>query len=433
MSQGNISLIGVIKGTMNIVNYQVLGSYQSSGCVVLGVMISQSSIINIHKLNFQPSSYNIGNQSSYLISNSNNTYIYISNTTIVVGTIFTYAIFCQIATTSTNSLQFGGVASQINSTQLNVNNIIYDTKLQYVSQYIANSGFIVGNSNFSLNQININNICLQSTVNSVTQFLQYGLLGIFEGRLFIQSSSCIINSSGTSTKFGTVGILTELCINALISDVQIYFSVYSNVGSYNSPLIGYQQAINCSIINTTIYNSSMNSSYFCGSLFGVIVKNNISIINSSVIKSNMVCGSAVGGIFGVISCQSNTTIINQIINNCQFNSGQYAGAIVGAVGNIVDGSQNPLIYTKNITISNTNIVSVLCAGGLIGISENNPQFSFDSLTLNTIRIQGQQYGLFVGYLITGSIVIKSSQSKGQNYINGVQQINCASIINIYGC
>ncbi|CAL6091526.1 Hypothetical_protein [Hexamita inflata] len=420
MSQGNICLIGVIKGTMNIVNYQVKGSYQSSGCVALAAMISQSSIINIHQLNFQPSSYNIGNESSYLISNSNSSQIYISNTTIVIGTIYTAAIFCQIATTSTNYLQFGGVISQINSTQLNVNNIIYDTKLQYVSQNIANSGLIIGNSFFSLNQININNICLQSIVNSVTQFLQYGLLGIFEGRLFIGASSIIIISSGTSTKFGTIGILTELCINAQISDVQIYFTVKNNVGSYNSPLIGYQKALNCSVINVSIYNSTMNSSLYCGSLFGVIIKNNITIISCSVVRSNMTCGSAVGGIVGVISCQSNTTIINQMINNCNFNSGDYAGAIVGTVGDIVDGSQNPFIFTKNITISNTNVISVLYAGGLIGMSRNNPQFQFDQLTINTIRVQGQYCGLFVGKLTTGSIVMTSSQSQGENYVNGIK-------------
>ncbi|CAL6004787.1 Hypothetical_protein [Hexamita inflata] len=433
MSQGNICLIGVIKGAMSIVNYQVLGSYQSSGCVALGALISQSSIINIHKLNFQPSSYNIGNESSYLISNSNSSQIYISNTTIVIGTIYTAAIFSQITTTSTNYLQFGGVTSQINSTQLNVNNIIYDTKLQYVSQNIANSGLIVGNSNFSLNQMNIDNICLQSVVNSVTQFLQYGLLGIFEGRLFIGASSIIIISSGISTKFGTIGILTELCISAQISDLQIYFTVKSNVGSYNSPLVGYQKALNCTVINVSIYNSSMNSSYYCGSLFGVIVKNNISLINSSVIKSNMTCGSAVGGIVGVISCQSNTTVINQMIYSCFLNSGEYAGAMAGTLGDTIAGLQMLFVYIQNFTLSNTNITSILYAGGLIGLSQNNPKISFDSLTINTIRVQGQYYGLFVGKLTTGSVVITSSQSQGQNYINGVKQVNCASLINIYGC
>ncbi|CAL6070461.1 Hypothetical_protein [Hexamita inflata] len=257
---------------------------------------------------------------------------------------------------------------------------------------------------------------------------------MFEGRLFIESSSFIINSSGTSTKFGTIGILTELCINAQISNVQIYFTVKSNVGSYNSPLIGYQKAINCSIINVSIYNSTMNSSYYCGGLFGV-TWNNITITNNSVIGSNFTCGSAVSGIICVISAKSNITIINQLINSCTLNSGDYAGAMVGTVELInQNGLQNPYIQINNFTLSNTNITCIKYAGGLVASVQTQSQFIFNSLIIRNIRVQGQYYGFLVGYnMYNSQFVIQSSQSQGENYVNGIKQINCDQLMNINGC
>ncbi|CAL6093108.1 Hypothetical_protein [Hexamita inflata] len=84
-STGNLGLVRSLIGQMNIINYEVSGTYEMQGMMSLGVQTLSSSKVLIKHVNFAPFSYIYGNQSSYLFGIITSSSIEIAKSTITIG------------------------------------------------------------------------------------------------------------------------------------------------------------------------------------------------------------------------------------------------------------------------------------------------------------------------------------------------------------
>ncbi|CAL6045599.1 Hypothetical_protein [Hexamita inflata] len=112
-SFGAIYLIGYIQCSFNIVNYQVLGTYTSSGQIALISPIVYLSSVFAQNITFSPACFNPGNVSSYLFSVSNMSAFVLSFIAIQIGNTTNPSLQNQIASTSVYFYQFGGIISQM--------------------------------------------------------------------------------------------------------------------------------------------------------------------------------------------------------------------------------------------------------------------------------------------------------------------------------
>ncbi|CAL6034457.1 Conserved_hypothetical protein [Hexamita inflata] len=84
-STGNLGLVGSLTGHMNIINYDVSGTYETQGSMSLGASTLSSSNVMVKHVNFAPESYVYGNQSSYLFRIVSSSKVEISRSTIIMG------------------------------------------------------------------------------------------------------------------------------------------------------------------------------------------------------------------------------------------------------------------------------------------------------------------------------------------------------------
>ncbi|CAL6081452.1 Hypothetical_protein [Hexamita inflata] len=68
ISSGNLTLIGIASGSLNINKYQLLGNYYTMQQLSLCVLVVLNAQIYINSINFKPTQIQLGNQSSFMIS-----------------------------------------------------------------------------------------------------------------------------------------------------------------------------------------------------------------------------------------------------------------------------------------------------------------------------------------------------------------------------
>ncbi|CAL6060335.1 Hypothetical_protein [Hexamita inflata] len=114
-TQGNISLIESATGVFNVTGFQVLGTYQSQGCVALGANTANTSAVIMNNVSFAPSAFNVGNQSSYLFTKVNSSQIKLTNVTVKLGNSSHPAMSSFRLRNSSLLLSVRGLVSQMNN------------------------------------------------------------------------------------------------------------------------------------------------------------------------------------------------------------------------------------------------------------------------------------------------------------------------------
>ncbi|CAL5994756.1 Conserved_hypothetical protein [Hexamita inflata] len=372
-SNGNISLIGDINGTINIYGYQILGIYNSSSTVAMIGLNINSATVNVNQVSFKPSVFNVGNGSSYLFGSSieTNSIFVINNIAFIMGNIYNFLLLGSISTTNyrENYYYFGGIIAYINSqSTVSVNNVIVDSYQQITSSYVCHSGLFFGYILSSSAFITIQNICLQQNITSTSTFYWFGFIGWNNG------NSSIMNASVTFS---------------------VQFEIFWDFGIVGVQYGKFAEIINLRTSVSLISNNQCNSQN-AGTIFGYTGAKNCSVLNTSIIGGQVYYGSsAVGGFIGNLF--SDVHILNSSI--------------------------------FNMSISGSNLI-----GGVVGLCHQTLQLTNTTIQCIHLLVSGNNVGIVVGnsngtYLFSGS-------SSNSSYINEQLQTDCALLLNLWsaaGC
>ncbi|CAL6087189.1 Hypothetical_protein [Hexamita inflata] len=359
MQQGNITLINNICGLLNLNQYQVNGSYLSSGTVALIGLNVYSSTITICKLTFQPDEYNVGNYSSYLISTVNFSQIVMSEVAILIGNNDKYTTMNSLSSNITNIFQFGGLVNELWMTvDINIKHLIYDCYQIYNTYYITKSGLIIGDSNKSDNTIKMNDVCFkqeQSGINYQSKF--FGVVGYSQGNISIIKMIFYFTYQGNFiNSLGIVGYQTSQCVYSEIIDLITEFSAF--VGTTNntfSPVIADNYAQNCLVKNIMVQFSNFSCTKYGGGIIAASTNCSLQLQNTSVLNSNIYCQVLAAGAFVGYSSSSIIIISNSIINNVNISSQTYFGLLIGQIL----GSTNILTINNSYSFGNNYINDIL--------------------------------------------------------------------------
>ncbi|CAL6088343.1 Conserved_hypothetical protein [Hexamita inflata] len=333
-SYGNITLISDINGVFNITGYQVLGSYVSSQTVVMICININTATVKVNQVNFKPTTFTVGNSSSYLFGNAVTTStILINNFVVIIGNSSNFQLLGSIYTSIASSYQFGGVISCINSNSiLSVNNIILDSYQQFSTSYVSYSGVLVGkNMQSNSSSITIINLCLQQNITSnTTKYDNFGLIGSNIGNISVQNVSVSLSVQGSLFwSFGIIGYQYTNSINVMVINLKTSVNIVSsgygdNIGS----LIGVEMANNCSIFNVSVVGENIRFSSSSEEAGGFIGHQcyNATIMNCLIQQTNISGSNYVGGFVGYVNGQ--LYLINSKIQLVRL-TGTYVGIVAG--------------------------------------------------------------------------------------------------------
>ncbi|CAL6110220.1 Hypothetical_protein [Hexamita inflata] len=458
-TQGNISLIESATGVFNVTGFQVLGAYQSQGCVALGANTANTSAVIMNNISFAPSAFNVGNQSSYLFSYSNSSIINLNAFSIFSGSAQVSQL-TNISSNSSNSYQFGGLITELNSSYFLVTNLnqLFNVSIQTkFSQF----GVLIGRSTLIGNYIELKALCinynLQTTTTTMNNTMNYfGIIGYFEGALHVLNSNIqltLINNS-LYNNLGTVGIVSSsLCKNLYFNSLKVNVNINQNtevtqalyrfqpVSQLYHPkqfslkykyereqlfwrIHGYSLNSNVFISHCSIFNSSiMAVSSYSGGFIGY-AHLNITIQNSSVQNSNFSKKSYQAGFVGCLKAGSILLIsIGQVFNS-NIRGTDFSGAFVGCTD-----SGSYVTISDGLIFNNSIIATTQIAGGFIGATYNtyNVRIVISKLIQTTITTP-LYYSMTIGYVTASTVIITTSVSEGDNFINGVKQQNCLNYV-----
>ncbi|CAL6065488.1 Hypothetical_protein [Hexamita inflata] len=371
-SAGNITLINNINDVFNIFGYQVLGDYNSTLTVAMIGINVQTATINLNQVSFKPNTYNVGNGSSYLFGRtvSGASSFVINNLAIVIGNSSNFVFLGSISTTTydTNYYLFGGIIAYINATSsINVNSVILDSYQMFSTNYVSDSGFLVGYVKSSSSNVVIKNACLQQNVTSTTlEFWSFGLIGWNSGNISIQNESVIFSvQSAQLNGFGIVGAQDLSSIYVEVINLITSVSVSSSGGDCVGTVFGYEAAKHCSVQNASVVGGNISGLSWVGGIIGYQNSNtNTTILNSSVQNSNVSGSNSVGGIIGKCSSKLQLTYVQikfvRITGSSDLgvvvgynNGGTYSFITSTASSNYINGA----IQTECASLSNTWSVS----------------------------------------------------------------------------
>ncbi|CAL6042813.1 Hypothetical_protein [Hexamita inflata] len=369
LSQGNITLFGSITGTMDVNNYQINGQYLSTACVaLLGITVSSANI-SLKYITAAPFAFNVGNYSALLLSNVQASTISIVNIIIMLGNSTNQQITNSITSTAANTYQFGGLITYVYNATTKINSLLINSNQSFTSNYVANSGLVIGNAQYYKTVVIIQNFCLKQQLNSTSlNFTSVGIFGLYIGNISIKQSSIIFNvQTAYLRNFGIIGS--------------------SKVSAIYSELIDMKVSVN-TIVGTN--SNGMVASLVGDQEFSLISVQNLYISSCNISSQNL------NGCFIGYSFSSNVTIINSSVQN------------------------------SNITSTQQWV------GGLIGYS-NACKYKITNVSVQVVRIKSASYqGIILGLDFNGSnaFTISSSWTAG-NYVNDVQQVDCSNLTNIW--
>ncbi|CAL6083451.1 Hypothetical_protein [Hexamita inflata] len=455
-TQGNISLIESATGVFNVTGFQVLGTYQSQGCVALGANTANTSAVIMNNVSFAPSAFNVGNQSSYLFTKVNSSQIKLTNVMVKLGNSSHPAMSNFVFVTAVYYYQFGGLVSQMNSTNLQVSDISYDCKQIYKIYYIQQSGLLVGLTNNSINLIQIQRTCISFAFKSISIIQNFGLFGNLQVQLHIQKSNIMMNiiSADSLTYVGIVGYQYIQSVLMYYYSLKVNVNINQNTGSYVGALVGFNQYPNCTILNSSVQNTNMNASSYSGGFMGYSLNSNVFISHCSIFNSSiMAVSSYSGGFIGY--AHLNITIQNSSVQNSNFSKKSYQAGFVGclragsilliSIGQVFNSnirgadfsgafvgctdSGSYVTISDGLIFNNSIIATTQIAGGFIGATYNtyNVRIVISKLIQTTITTP-LYYSMTIGYVTASTVIITTSVSEGDNFINGVKQQNCLNYV-----
>ncbi|CAL6110268.1 Hypothetical_protein [Hexamita inflata] len=358
-SDGNITLINNIGGVLNISGYQIIGQYQSSKTVtMIGRSISSTSSY-IRLVSFNPDLYNVGPDSSYLLGYAVDSTFNIQGIAIVLGNNTNY----QIATTSLSILYpFGGIITNMgSSTQVTIQKVILNCYQKFNTDQLTNFGFLVGQSSMVATTLYISNVCFQQVADctrATTKVYYSGLIGQAYGTVSLQSLSLQLSIPAVFIQYvGIVGMLNSNCPIVEVINMKASVNVSSTSNRYLGALFGYQTGKNCTVLNTSISNSSLSSATFVGGIIGYVQSINQTIYNTTLFQSN-VTGTAtyIGGFVG--QCYSTKlTITSSTISSIRVTGTTSLGIIIGGQS----GTGNTQTITSSASIGSNYANAVLLA------------------------------------------------------------------------
>ncbi|CAL6099850.1 Conserved_hypothetical protein [Hexamita inflata] len=380
LSTGNITLINVSSGVMNITGYQVLGIYQSTQSVaMIAFSILPQSNVRIYNVTFQPRVYNVGNQSSYFITYINSQFsilnnISFNNISLILGDVSQFQTFTSISSTSSNKYIFGGLITLPDSyTTLKITNLLLNCYQNVNTDYVFNSGFILGFKDYVDMNITLQDSCIQQNFSSRTLIFQNtGLIGGQAGNIFIKQSSIILTIQSNydlMNDFGNFGVVSKYGVGRyteLINLITTMKVIVNTPKQGNFGFFGSNSGLDGVIKHCTFQNFNITSLSGVGMLCQYYEVSSSLILNVTVQTCNISAGGSVGGL---ISHRQNghTTIQNVTVLNVNFtgtgnNNLKYIGAIFG---NIV--SAYFISYTfENINILSNKIQGISVTAGVMG-------------------------------------------------------------------
>ncbi|CAL6090582.1 Conserved_hypothetical protein [Hexamita inflata] len=366
MAAGNITLIKSVSGVLNVSNYQIAGTYQSTGCLSMIGILLQAATVTIQTVNFMPYQYNSGTYSSYFMSYVVSSSVNIANITLAIGSDSNFVIANQYS----GSLSFGGVIQYLSGTSLTIYQVILDCYQIYNSDTAKNSGFLMGyvTNQGNLYGILIQNLCLMQRVQSTKRFEAFGFIGRQEnGNISVHQSLVNFTVKGDYFQFfGLMGYANSGC--AYIEFINVKPTVLIGVGSNSygdtASLFGQQWAISCLIQNAIIVfsNQNSNSQVTSGSIMGYTNSCNMVFKNITTKDSSISSNLGAGGLIGW-SDRITVTISNSTIKNVKINANSNYGIITGNNdGSSSQGSTKYFITTTQ-TLGNyiNNILQPDCA------------------------------------------------------------------------
>ncbi|CAL6084838.1 Conserved_hypothetical protein [Hexamita inflata] len=365
MAAGNITLIKSVSGVINVSNYQIVGTYQSTGCLSMIGILLQAATVTIKTVNFMPYQYNSGTYSSYFMSYVVSSLVNIANITLAIGSDSNFVIANQYS----GSLSFGGVIQYLSGTSLTIYQVILDCYQIYNSGTAKNSGFLMG---YVTNQGNIygiliQNLCLMQRVQSTKRFEAFGFIGWQDnGNISVQQSLVNFTVQGNYFSwFGLTGYLGPGCAYTEFINVKptVLIGVGSNSYGDTGSLFGQLHAINCLIQNAIIVfsNQNSNSQVTSGSIMGYTGQSNMVFKNITTKDSSISSNQGAGGLIGW--CDKITvTISNSTIKNVKINANSNYGIITGNNDGHAQG-QTKYFITTTQTFGNyiNNVLQPDCA------------------------------------------------------------------------
>ncbi|CAL5997875.1 Conserved_hypothetical protein [Hexamita inflata] len=365
VSNGNITLINTVSGTINISDYQVMGIYQSTNQVSLVVLTVSSATGNISHVNFKPTTYNVGNCSSYLFSAVSAAQLTVTNIAIVIGNSSNLQVLASISSITSQQYQFGGIVAKIlGNSKIVINNAISDCYQQTTTSYSQFFGFLVGLCQLNSSSIVITNLCQQQQLISSQEFYYFGLIGQTVANTSI--NKIIVTFSVQGTSLNAVGLIGMQYLNTVYVEVfnsRTMMTVESSSGGCVG-FFGYLTVINGIISNVSVIGSKINSQHHVGGLVGYSSQTVITVHNYTFAQSNISGADCVGGFIGY-SQVSAFKIDSSKILQVRFVGTSYVAIIVGL--------SNSNTFTLQTSLSTTNLINSAAQQDCASLTNSNTQ------------------------------------------------------------
>jgi len=211
------------------------------------------------------------------------------------------------------------------------------------------------------------------TISDINMFIDYGYNGLFyKINNAIVKDVILENFSG-----GAAGLASECINNSIISNITFQGNIKGDVWTGTGGLLG--SSSNCSIINSNVINTiieSNHSSAITGGLIGS--SSDSSIINSKVINTQINGrGEIIGGLIG---SGSRITIRNSkaINSNIEYNATNSTKSVGGLIGRLT--FSEILNSYSDTTINALNASSI---GGLFGIFSDSNACTIEYNTIDS--------------------------------------------------
>ncbi|CAL6047531.1 filamentous_hemagglutinin N-terminal domain-containing protein [Hexamita inflata] len=429
-SAGNITLINNINGVFDVSGYQVLGSYVSTKTVAM-IGLNINANMKLTKISFKPNSYNVGNESSYLLGNFDGSKtLTINNIALIIGTKQNFLLLGSITSGDSTQYKFGGIVAFVTgASAITINKVIVDSFQQFSTQYVHQSGFLVGYVQSTLCNVSIRNTCLQQNMTSTTiQFCYFGLIGWNIGNISLTDATVIFQVYGLDFwNFGILGVQESSSLSAEVKNLWASVCVSKSTSGSVSAIIGWNGAANCTIQNASVVGGNISSAGNVGVFVGY-QESNVTIIGSLISGVNVSGANFIGGFVG--RQELGLTIMSSNVSSLNITGADPVGGFVGFQ------QTDMKLSISDSLISESNVTGTGYIGGLVGWTQFN--FFLTNSRIQLVRLKGTGAGLVIGVVVgkNDGTMIVSSSSSASNYIQDSIQNDCAVLLSSWsaaGC
>ncbi|CAL6019093.1 Hypothetical_protein [Hexamita inflata] len=380
--QANISLVQ--KGTQYMIfkGLEFTGEYQSTTCVNI-IQEAQECKLNMTLVNIYPQVFDVGNQSSLIISIMNNTAFLIHKVDIQIGNNDLCKDLSSVSSDYSLQLTFGGIINEQNSSEVTVTQVRAYFNICYSTQYLGYTGLLMG---YGLNStIKMQSLIIQS--NLTAHYLNSsGLCGNIDGIVHIDGCSIISAVGGHQVQFfGFIGYSYQQLIFTSIN--MSFTNKDFNNGYQIGSLIGYNEAKSI-FKNIILYNSSFGTADTNGGLAAFSFDTKIT--NSSVQECNFSTGTG-----GMVAHSKFVFINSSQVINIKFGNDQplytkYSGGIIGLV-------VNAQIYYSVVSNLQMNTYAEYSAGFVARVYDEFNQYPSHSISIYNCLLQYSSVWSFASY------------------------------------